>query len=749
MNKKEVEELINKHITDNEVGDITAQKLREVLHALNKDVPVVVDELGKNDKSAISQRAVTEVVELQNERFNNFSESVTTQLNSLGYTYTGTATPSTTPIALIGDEKVFYIATEEGDYTNFDLGNISELSIIKRENGSWKAEGLGIEFSRSLKKLEAETIIGGKYVNKYGTSLELSAARSVALFNIEAFKGYKINVVVPQTATEYATLYAYSNDGSAFYAPAKLIDSPTQVLNYEFSIDSAENYKYLAINYTTAKGVPAVSVNQSKYYTKQEVDDIISAVEEIIDNLEESLQDSNIAPSEIISRKYITPSSTITESSSASIAFYEVKGLNNVKVHVPKSGNEYTILYAYSDEIVSNGEIIAPENTIKGNNREHSFTIPNSRDKKYAAICFIESAGLPTVTPPTEVDMLELKVDKNTESDKSIIRSIANNKKSDVCDKIRPMKVLFIANSFAVQATELLPELLTSKQRDIIIGISYVGGGTLSTYNSRKESSEKDQYVKYKGGEWVYEGISTINLSEYNPSNTYNVGDHCKYDSNGGTAYIAYRCVKETTGEFDPSCWVRATKSNTLIDKLDDENWDVVFFIQGSAYAGLYSSYEPYFSSLLRWLPSKIQSLGYRVGWFMPWAWSNEKITTEGGNKDGGVSHDEMYANICSATEQNIITHKDDIDLFCPCGTAVENQLNYHSSVWADGQHVTPYGAYSAAMVLYDALSKYFFKEGLVELAYDTKIGIGEVVFNRAKTSALNALASPYNKTIV
>lgn len=72
------------------------------------------------------------------------SQAAVTNLYNQGYKLVGTATPSTTPIALTGDEKVFYIATEEGDYSNFSLGNISELSLIKSENGSWSVEGLGI-----------------------------------------------------------------------------------------------------------------------------------------------------------------------------------------------------------------------------------------------------------------------------------------------------------------------------------------------------------------------------------------------------------------------------------------------------------------------------------------------------------------------------------------------------------------------------------------------------------------------------
>ena len=62
----------------------------------------------------------------------------------LGYTFLGIATPTTTPVTITNEDKFLYIATEEGDYSNFGLGNISELSIIKSENGSWKVEGLGV-----------------------------------------------------------------------------------------------------------------------------------------------------------------------------------------------------------------------------------------------------------------------------------------------------------------------------------------------------------------------------------------------------------------------------------------------------------------------------------------------------------------------------------------------------------------------------------------------------------------------------
>ena len=114
----------------------TVRRLSETTLAKN-----ITNDLGTSERVVVSQKTVTE--NLNN--LNLLSQEVAAQLNSLGYTYIGTATPSTTPVTITEDDKVFYIATEEGDYSNFGLGNISELSVIKSNNGNWKAEGLGVD----------------------------------------------------------------------------------------------------------------------------------------------------------------------------------------------------------------------------------------------------------------------------------------------------------------------------------------------------------------------------------------------------------------------------------------------------------------------------------------------------------------------------------------------------------------------------------------------------------------------------
>lgn len=116
MNKQDITNLINSMIIDNENGLITAETMRDVLNAINE---------GAGD----------------------------------GYTFVSTATPSTTPIAITEDSKVFYIATEEGEY-HADFGiikPITELTILRSDSGRWRGESLGAPIGTTEKINELQT----------------------------------------------------------------------------------------------------------------------------------------------------------------------------------------------------------------------------------------------------------------------------------------------------------------------------------------------------------------------------------------------------------------------------------------------------------------------------------------------------------------------------------------------------------------------------------------------------------------
>lgn len=413
---------------------------------------------------------------------------------------------------------------------------------------------------------------------------------------------------------------------------------------------------------------------------------------------------SNLPVHKIINTAFIEKNGTLTiKETPRKVALFDIKNKFNIKIHIPKEGNMYSLTYAYSDtDSLENGtKLILPEESIVGESVERTLLVKNTVNHNYVVVTFDEDK-----TPTAYLEDLNSQIqyiNKNTEKISAIEKSLANNKKADISYKVRPAKILWIGNSFADLSTNLLGNLFKKIGFDVVIGVSYQGGATLEYYDGAKESSTaKSLYLKYKDGKWL-------------------------------------------------NTWQDAP-SNTLIDKLNDENWDIVFFQQGSASSGLYSTYTPYFKSLQDWLPLRIQSLGYKVGWLMPWAWSDKRITEVGGNLDGGNNNEEMYANIASATKQLIDNCGDYIDLFCPCGTAVENQLNYYSQddlygIEGDGQHPTDKGYYASTCTLFHKLAEYLYGKNLNDIIWSEELGVDEDLFNKAKESAIDATNNPYNKT--
>ena len=105
----------------------------------------------------------------------------------LGYTFLGIATPTTTPVTITNEDKFLYIATEEGDYSNFGLGEITEMSVIKSVEGSWVKEELGIDlqFKAAIENhknigslrlfpnlFNPETVSPDTYLNSDGTTYD-------------------------------------------------------------------------------------------------------------------------------------------------------------------------------------------------------------------------------------------------------------------------------------------------------------------------------------------------------------------------------------------------------------------------------------------------------------------------------------------------------------------------------------------------------------------------------------------------
>ena len=258
----------------------------------------------------------------------------------------------------------------------------------------------------------------------------------------------------------------------------------------------------------------------------------------------------------------------------------------------------------------------------------------------------------------------------------NVVRWFENMKSFSIKNDETIPKILFIGNSFAVQSVTHLPTMLKSVNKDIIIGVSYSGGATLEYYDTYKENiNAKQVYRKYKK-DWVY------NDDNY---------------------------------------------TNTLLDKINDENWDLICLQQGSASAGLLSTYQPFYDNLKKWAADNAPVIGFKNCWLMAWAWTDNKITTEGGNLDGGQNNKEMYDNILAATKKHIV--ENNILFYFPSGLVIQELLKQYTQeqIWLDGQHLTPLGVVAASMTLFKKITSYYWADiTLNSIPFDSSFGISE-----------------------
>ena len=100
----------------------------------------IVQETGDSETAVMSQKAVTNLIE---------------ELKNAGYVFAGIATPETNPGT--PDQNVFYVASENGTYSNFGGVTLTdEVAIFSNTNGSWVKSETGIATSAKVSEIERE-----------------------------------------------------------------------------------------------------------------------------------------------------------------------------------------------------------------------------------------------------------------------------------------------------------------------------------------------------------------------------------------------------------------------------------------------------------------------------------------------------------------------------------------------------------------------------------------------------------------
>ena len=271
-----------------------------------------------------------------------------------------------------------------------------------------------------------------------------------------------------------------------------------------------------------------------------------------------------------------------------------------------------------------------------------------------------------------------------------------NKRKYEVKNKLRPLKILFLGNSFAERSTRLLPQLVESAGFEIIIGVSYIGGASLDTYYYQLLENRTGTYKKYKNGTWT-------------------------------------------------------TVENPIMDKLFDEDWDYISLQQASEKASSYSTYNKYPDDY-NLLMTNAMTIEYLNGWLMPWAWADDYLETHE-CAGGAQTSDAMFAQNATATQQLLTEYGNNINIFCPVGTAVQNLTTIYTQQevfydnGGDGLHAGRIGYFGGTCVLFEKIVKPFIEVALSDLTYSQQLisaGLPETEFVNCRTAALAAIESPF-----
>lgn len=267
-----------------------------------------------------------------------------------------------------------------------------------------------------------------------------------------------------------------------------------------------------------------------------------------------------------------------------------------------------------------------------------------------------------TAPKPTATDKKPASTDKKTTAaDKKMIVEEDKKATTSVCGYFcnpplpylpTKLDVLFIGNSFSIDTSAALPEILNS------LGIANV-----------------NVYVLYKGG--------------------CSIKQHYEYFKSGEKVYELYRYNMLGTQQIE--------KATSINDVMRRYSYDVVVFQQYSLESGDFNTYEPYLAKLIQ--AYNVTKIASRTTFAFNQTWSYASNHKNIGKYKTPVN---MWKNICNSVKKMKATTG--IDVIIPCGTAVQNArsvaaLNVDNELTRDGLHINLYsGRYLLACTFFESI---------------------------------------------
>jgi len=206
------------------------------------------------------------------------------------------------------------------------------------------------------------------------------------------------------------------------------------------------------------------------------------------------------------------------------------------------------------------------------------------------------------------------------------------------------LKILAIGNSFSVDATTYLYDMLKAAGVDeVVVGNAHISGCTIDNHVKMAESGDESyNYHKY-----------TVNGYEVNTS--------------------------------------------SLIDMITDEEWDIITLQQASTYSGLPDSYEK-LPDLIDFVLENCLNENVDLNFHMTWAYQSDFESSGFENYD--TDQMTMYNAIIN-TVQSVIPQHPEITRILPSGTAVQNLRTSYlgDTLTRDGYHMSyDIGRYTVAL---------------------------------------------------
>ena len=255
------------------------------------------------------------------------------------------------------------------------------------------------------------------------------------------------------------------------------------------------------------------------------------------------------------------------------------------------------------------------------------------------------------------------------------------------------LKILAIGNSFSNDTTEYLYDVAQAEGlKNIVIGRLFFGSCSL------------ERHLK--------------NANTDNPEYTY---------------------YKNTTGKWE------TTHNATILQSIQDEDWDIITLQQSSGKSGQPETYGDYLNQLVAYVQEHKTNPNAKLVWHMTWAYQGDSTHTDFDNYDGDQM--TMYNAILNTVNQQILPNENFVAVI-PAGTAIQNARTtfFGDNLTRDGYHLSVLGRLVASYTWYAVLTGVIPETVHLEKTL-TGITLSEGMKSVIQESMTNAIREPFAVT--